>query len=62
MGEAILCLAREEDGQGMTEYALIIVLVSAALFAGLTGMKNALDTVFQGATKALTDVASNVTP
>lgn len=62
MGEAISWLACEEDGQGLTEYVLIIALVSAALFAGLTGMKNALNTVFQGATKALTDVASNVTP
>ncbi len=49
-----------EDGQGLTEYALIMAFVSIALVAGLTGMRDALEGTFQGIAKTLADVASSI--
>jgi pilus assembly protein Flp/PilA len=42
-----------EDGQGLVEYALIILLVAVAVIAGLTGFGVDLGGVF---TKILTDL------
>lgn len=39
-------LVEEESGQGMVEYALIIVLIALALVAGLGKVKGALDGVY----------------
>lgn len=36
----------EEDGQGLVEYALILVLVAAAVVAGLTVFGGALSSTF----------------
>jgi Flp pilus assembly pilin Flp len=36
----------EEDGQGLVEYALILVLVAAAVVAGLTVFGGALSSAF----------------
>lgn len=55
-------LAYEEDGQGLTEYSLVIALVSIALVVGLSGMKDALLATFQGIQNALAKVASGVKP
>lgn len=55
-------LANEEDGQGLTEYSLVIALVSIALVVGLSGMKDALLATFQGIQNALVKVASGVKP
>jgi pilus assembly protein Flp/PilA len=39
-------LVREEEGQGMVEYALIIALVAVLLIAGLTTLKDDIAAVF----------------
>ena len=46
----------DESGQGLTEYALIIGLVSVALILLLTAMANSLGTVFS----AIVDELQNV--
>ena len=43
----------DESGQGLTEYALIIVLVSIALVVALTIFKNQLAAVFTAISAAL---------
>ncbi len=43
----------DESGQGLTEYALIIALVSVALIATLVLFRNAIGDVFTSATNAL---------
>lgn len=35
-------LWKEEEGQGMAEYALILVLVAVALFTGFTFLKDGI--------------------
>ena len=37
---------REDEGQGLVEYALIIALVSIALIAGLMALAGGIDGVF----------------
>lgn len=39
-------LVREEDGQGMVEYALIIGLVAIAVIAAITAMTGSLSDFF----------------
>ena len=45
--------AREDEGQGLVEYALIIVLVSIVAIAGLTLLGAQIDTVFNTITGEL---------
>jgi pilus assembly protein Flp/PilA len=42
-----LFATEETEGQGLVEYALIIALISVALIAALTIMKNSISTVFR---------------
>ena len=44
---------REEEGQGLVEYALIIFLVSIASILALTALGGAVRTVFEQITAAL---------
>jgi pilus assembly protein Flp/PilA len=44
---------REEEGQGLTEYSLILVLVALAVVAGLTEFGVELRAVFQRIADAL---------
>lgn len=46
-------LTTDESGQGMTEYALIIALVSVAIIAGLIAFRNQIAAVFTAATAGL---------
>ena len=46
-------LWRDESGQGLTEYALIIALVAVALIATLVLFRNAIGGVFTDATGKL---------
>lgn len=46
-------LNRQEDGQGMVEYALIIALVAIALVAALTALSGGVGTVFNSITHSL---------
>jgi pilus assembly protein Flp/PilA len=39
-------LHREEEGQGMVEYVLIIALVALAATAGMTGLATAINSAF----------------
>lgn len=48
-------LVREEEGQGMVEYALIIALVSVGLVAGLGLFKTQIAATFTKITGSLTN-------
>lgn len=43
-------LWKEEEGQGMTEYGLIVGVVSVALIVTLVALKDKLVAIFQGIT------------
>ena len=47
-------LRRDEDGQGMVEYGLILALVSVIAIGTLTAVGGALDPVFTKVSSALT--------
>lgn len=46
-------LVREEEGQGLVEYSLIIALVAILLVASLTTLKDDIVAVFKKITDAL---------
>jgi pilus assembly protein Flp/PilA len=54
MKKLALRLWREEEGQDLTEYALLLVLVALAATAALGPFANAIMTVFNNATSNLT--------
>jgi pilus assembly protein Flp/PilA len=45
-------LFKEEDGQGMTEYALIIGIIAVVLIGTLALFKDKLVTIFEGITNS----------
>lgn len=51
-------LWKEEKGQGMVEYGLIIALVAVVLIGALVSLRGGLESIFGDAEKALTDPAS----
>lgn len=53
MKQAITALVREEEGQGMVEYALILALVSIVAIGILTTLGGNLTNVFTKASTAL---------
>lgn len=54
MSHAFRRFFREESGQGLTEYALIIALVAVALVLALITLKNGISNVFSKAQTQLT--------
>ncbi|MGA6993791.1 MAG: Flp family type IVb pilin [Candidatus Deferrimicrobiaceae bacterium] len=46
MLHSLITMFRDEEGQGLVEYALIIVLVSIALIAALSALNVQLTNVF----------------
>lgn len=51
-------LWKEEKGQGMVEYGLIIALVAVVLIGALVGLRGGLEGIFGNAEQALTDPAN----
>jgi Flp pilus assembly pilin Flp len=51
-------LRRDESGQGATEYAIITVLVVAAIAAITLGLTGALNTAYEVVSNAITDAVS----
>ena len=49
----LMRLMRDDEGQGLTVYALIVALVSVALVAGLIAFSGQIATVFGAAVAAL---------
>ncbi len=47
-------LWREEEGQDLTEYALLLVLLSLAAIGSLQGLATAINGVFNSATTNMT--------
>ena len=55
MRDLLSRLWRDESGQGLTEYALIIALVAVALIAVLVLFRNSIGRVFSNATSKLNE-------
>lgn len=53
MVKTLKALVRDEDGQGLVEYGLIVALISVALITALTTMKGSLEGVFNTITEKL---------
>ncbi|MBI2815365.1 MAG: Flp family type IVb pilin [Acidobacteria bacterium] len=49
MKQLLKRLWREQDGQDLTEYGLLLVLVSLAAVAGMNTLATAINTAFQNA-------------
>jgi pilus assembly protein Flp/PilA len=54
MKNVLMRLWKEEEGQDLTEYALLITLISLACVAALTPLATAISTVFGNAVTKLT--------
>jgi len=53
MFKRLLSLLREDSGQGLTEYALIIALVAVAIIATVIVFRGQIITVFSNITTAV---------
>ena len=62
MKTALRSLWREEAGQGLVEYALIIALVAVGLSAILLVLRNSIGNVFNNAATQLTNAPTNPYP
>ena len=47
MLKKLMAKMQNEEGQGLVEYALIIVLVSIAVLVGLTALGTNINSIFQ---------------
>ena len=54
MKNLIVRLWKEEEGQDLTEYALLLVLLSLAAIGALGTLASAINSVFQSAASNLT--------
>jgi len=54
MAKRFVTMMKDEEGQGLVEYALIIVLVSVALVGGLTLLTGGISNAFSYAVSAIT--------
>lgn len=57
MKEKLMGLFKDEAGQGMTEYGLIIALVAIAVIGVLTAMSGSITAVFTKASDTLTNAS-----
>ena len=53
MKDRIVSLWREEEGQDLTEYGLLLVLVALAAIATMQSLASALSNVFSNASSSL---------
>jgi pilus assembly protein Flp/PilA len=53
MKQLLVRLWKEEQGQDLTEYALLLVLLSLAAIGSLSGLAQAVNGVFQNAASNL---------
>ncbi len=49
-------ILREEEGQDLVEYALIIAAIALGLIAAVRGVANALNSMYESISSALTSV------
>ena len=50
---------KEEEGQDLVEYALLLGFISLAVIAALSGMKTALDAVYTNTATKLNNAAAS---
>ena len=62
MKAALQALWREDTGQGLVEYALIIALVAVGLIAILLVLRNSIGNVFNNAATVLNNAPTNPYP
>jgi len=53
MKNLLVRLWKEEEGQDMTEYGLLLVLIALALIAVTQGVASGISTVFKNASSSL---------
>jgi pilus assembly protein Flp/PilA len=58
--QKLVALVREEEGQSLVEYGLILGIVSVALITVLTSMRNELGKIFETVQKALKTASAAV--
>lgn len=49
-------ILREEEGQDLVEYALIVAAIALFLIAGVKGIANALSSMYESISSALTSI------
>lgn len=54
-------MCRDDSGQGLAEYALIIALVAIAVIAALILMRNEIGGTFRGASEGMQTVPTGTT-
>ena len=54
MKNLMIRLWKEEEGQDLTEYALLVVLIALVAITGITGVGTAVSKVFSNAAVSLT--------
>ncbi len=58
MMKKLIGLTRDEEGQGMVEYGLIIAVIAVALVAALVTLRGGISGVFQNASDQMSSNSS----